>query len=108
VTSHRFLTTAAFVLFTSLVAASPAMADTGPAELILTLGNEALGVIRADMTPAQKRAFFHQLLQQNFDARPVLACQASLKSASFEGFSRIISSAFTVSDLRNIAVKPSE
>jgi hypothetical protein len=84
------------------------MADTGPAELILTLGNEALGVIRADMTPAQKRAFFHQLLQQNFDARPVLACQASLKSASFEGFSRIISSAFTVSDLRNIAVKPSE
>ena len=75
VTSHRFLTTAAFVLFTSLVAASPAMADTGPAELILTLGNEALGVIRADMTPAQKRAFFHQLLQQNFDARPVLACR---------------------------------
>jgi phospholipid transport system substrate-binding protein len=43
------------------------MADTGPAEFVLTLGNEALGVIRADMTPAQKQTFFHQLLQQDFD-----------------------------------------
>jgi len=43
------------------------VADTGPAEFVRTLGNEALGVIRADMAPDQKQAFFHQLLQQNFD-----------------------------------------
>lgn len=67
-TRHRFLATTAFVLFTGLVAASfPAMADRGPAEFVRTLGNEALGVIRADMTPVQKQAFFHQLLQQDFD-----------------------------------------
>jgi phospholipid transport system substrate-binding protein len=64
---HRFLTTTVFVLFTGLVAMSPAVADTGPAEFVRTLGNEALGVIRADMPPAQKQAFFHQLLQQDFD-----------------------------------------
>jgi phospholipid transport system substrate-binding protein len=64
---HRFLTTTVFVLFTGLVAVSPAVADTGPAEFVRTLGNEALGVIRADMPPAQKQAFFHQLLQQDFD-----------------------------------------
>ena len=43
------------------------MADTGPAEFVRTLGNAALGVIRADMAPAQKENFFHQLLQQDFD-----------------------------------------
>ena len=64
---HRFLTTTVFVLFTGLVAVSPAVADTGPAEFVRTLGNAALGVIRADMPPAQKQAFFHQLLQQDFD-----------------------------------------
>ena len=67
-TIDRFFMTAAFVLFTGLVATSLGMADTGPAEFVRTLGNEALGVIRADMTPAQKQAFFHQLLQQD-DAR---------------------------------------
>jgi phospholipid transport system substrate-binding protein len=67
VTIHRFLTTTAFVLFTGLVAASPGMADTGPAEFVQTLGNEALGMIRTDMAPSQKQAFFHQLLQQDFD-----------------------------------------
>ena len=58
------------------------MADTGPAEFVRTLGNAALGVIRADMAPAQKENFFHRLLQQDFDtpgmarvcARTVLAC----------------------------------
>ena len=64
---HRFLTTTVFVLFTGLVAVSPAVADTGPAEFVRTLGNEAFGVIRSDMPPAQKQAFFHQLLQQDFD-----------------------------------------
>jgi hypothetical protein len=52
------------------------------AEFARTLGNAALGVIRADMAPAQKENFFHQLLQQDFDtpgmarvcARTVLAC----------------------------------
>jgi phospholipid transport system substrate-binding protein len=63
----RLLATAVFVLFTALSSAFPAAADTGPAEFVRTLGNEALGVIRADTTPAQKQAFFHQLLQQNFD-----------------------------------------
>jgi phospholipid transport system substrate-binding protein len=67
VTFRRFLTIAAFVLFTGLVAASPGMADTGPAEFVRTLGNSALGVIRADMAPAQKQVFFHQLLEQDFD-----------------------------------------
>jgi phospholipid transport system substrate-binding protein len=63
----RLLATAIFVLFTGLASAFPAAADTGPAEFVRTLGNEALGVIRADTPPAQKQAFFHQLLQQNFD-----------------------------------------
>ena len=63
----RLLATTILVLFTGLSSAFPAAADTGPAEFVRTLGNEALGVIRADMPPAQKQAFFHQLLQQNFD-----------------------------------------
>jgi phospholipid transport system substrate-binding protein len=67
VTIRRFFMTAAFALFTGLVATSPGMADTGPAEFVRTLGNEALGVIRADMRPDQKQTCFHQLLQQDFD-----------------------------------------
>jgi phospholipid transport system substrate-binding protein len=63
----RLLATAIFVLFTGLSLAPSAMADTGPAEFVRALGNEALGVIRADMPAAQKQAFFHQLLEQNFD-----------------------------------------
>ena len=63
----RLLATTILVLFTGFSSAFPAAADTGPAEFVRTLGNEALGVIRADMPPAQKQAFFHQLLQQNFD-----------------------------------------
>jgi phospholipid transport system substrate-binding protein len=63
----RLLATAIFVLFTGLSSAFPAAADTGPAEFVRTLGNEALGVIRGNMATAQKQAFFHQLLQQNFD-----------------------------------------
>jgi phospholipid transport system substrate-binding protein len=63
----RLLATAIFVLFTGLSSAFPAAADTGPAEFVRTLGNEALGVIRGNMATAQKEAFFHQLLQQNFD-----------------------------------------
>jgi phospholipid transport system substrate-binding protein len=63
----RLFAATIFVLFTGLSSAFPAAADTGPAEFVGTLGNEALGVIRADMPPAQKQAFFHQLLQQNFD-----------------------------------------
>ena len=66
-TMHRVFTTTVFVLFTGLAAVFPAVADTGPAEFVQTLGNEALGVIRADMPPAQKQAFFHQLLHQDFD-----------------------------------------
>jgi phospholipid transport system substrate-binding protein len=63
----RLLATAIFVLFTGSASAFPASADTGPAEFVRTLGNEALGVIRAGMPAAEKQAFFHQLLQQNFD-----------------------------------------
>jgi phospholipid transport system substrate-binding protein len=63
----RLLATAIFVLFTGSASVIPAGADTGPAEFVGTLGNEALGVLRADTPPVQKQAFFHQLLQQNFD-----------------------------------------
>jgi phospholipid transport system substrate-binding protein len=63
----RLLATAVFVLFTGVSSTVPAAADTGPAEFVRTLGNEALGVIRSNTPPAQKQAFFHQLLQQNFD-----------------------------------------
>jgi phospholipid transport system substrate-binding protein len=64
----RLLAIAIFVLFTGLSSAFPAAAaDTGPAEFVRTLGNEALGVIRANTPPAEKEVFFHQLLQQNFD-----------------------------------------
>jgi len=67
VTLRRFLKTAV-VLCTGLLAGSfGAIADTGPAECVRTLGNEALGVIRADMAPAQMENFFHQLLRQDFD-----------------------------------------
>jgi phospholipid transport system substrate-binding protein len=113
VTIHRFLSTAAFVLFTGLVAASPAMADTGPAEFVRTLGNEALRVIRADMAPAQKQAFFHQLLQRDFDvpgiARFVLGpywrVASEPEKQEFRSLSRIKSSASTVSALRSIAAR---
>jgi len=68
VTLRRLLTTATLVLGTSMPAGSfGAIADAGPAEFVRALGNEALGVIRADMAPAQKENFFHQLLQQDFD-----------------------------------------
>ena len=63
----RLLATAIFILFTGLSSALPAAADTPPAEFVRGLGNEALGVIRADMPAAQKQGFFHQLLEQNFD-----------------------------------------
>jgi len=63
----RLLATAIFVLFTGLASALPAAADTGPAEFVRALGSEALGVIRTDMPATQKQAFFHQLLEQNFD-----------------------------------------
>jgi hypothetical protein len=56
------------------------MADTGPAEFVRTLGNEALGVIRADMAPAQKRALFHQLLQRDFDVPGIAATSSSTAS----------------------------
>jgi len=65
---RRLLTTAAIVLCTGLpVRSFGAIADTEPAEFVRALGNEARGVIRADMAPAQKVNFFHQLLQQDFD-----------------------------------------
>jgi phospholipid transport system substrate-binding protein len=68
VTIRRFLTTVAFVLCAGpFAAAAFAAADTGPAELVRVLGNEALEVIRSDTSPAQKQAFFHQLLRQDFD-----------------------------------------
>ena len=65
---RRLLTTAAIVLCTGFpVRSFGAIADTEPAEFVRALGNEARGVIRADMAPAQKVNFFHQLLQQDFD-----------------------------------------
>jgi hypothetical protein len=55
VTLRRVLTTATVMLFSSLLTGSfAAIADTGPAQFVRTLGNTALGVIRADRAPAQK------------------------------------------------------
>jgi phospholipid transport system substrate-binding protein len=106
----RLLATAIFVLSTGLSSALPAAADTPPAEFVRALGNEALGVIRAEMPAAQKQAFFHQLLEQNFDlsgiARFVLGphwrIASEPKSRSFCGCSRTISYASTASGLPSI------
>jgi phospholipid transport system substrate-binding protein len=51
-------------------AAVPAAAqpvDSGSAQFIGSLGDQALQVIRSDMAAPQKLAFFHQLLAQDFD-----------------------------------------
>jgi ABC-type transporter MlaC component len=116
VTLRRFLMTTAFVLFAGPVAAvSPVAADTDPAEFVRTLSNTALEVIRADTTAAQKRAFFHQLLQQDFDLPgiaqfvlgPFWVLQPTLKSRSFAGSLRITLSVSTASDLRSIEARAS-
>src|SRR6516162_3900205 len=63
------------VLFSSLLTGSfAAIADTGPAQFVRTLGNTALGVIRAHMAPAQKQNFFHQCCNRisTFQAWPDL------------------------------------
>ena len=61
----------ALVLYTSLLGEPlPAKADTGPAEFVRQVGNEALEVMRADTT-AQKEQFFHQLLRLDFDTRSI-------------------------------------
>jgi phospholipid transport system substrate-binding protein len=72
VTTRYFLKAIALVLYTGLLGGTlPAKADTGPAEFVRQLGNEALEVMRADTTAAQKEQFFHQLLRQDFDTRSI-------------------------------------
>jgi phospholipid transport system substrate-binding protein len=51
----------------AMAAAGPAVANTGPAEFILEVGNQALEIIGANMAPAQKLGYFYQLLHQDFD-----------------------------------------
>ena len=55
----------ALVLFAGFVSAFPVAADaisvasdTGPAEFVRMLGNQALGIIRADRLPLKSRRFF--------------------------------------------------
>ena len=67
-TIRRLFITGAFVFLTGTGAPVVSIvADTDPAEFICILGNQARELIRSDSTPAQKQAFFHQLLQQDFD-----------------------------------------
>jgi ABC-type transporter MlaC component len=114
VTTRYFLKAIALVLYTGLLGGTlPAKADTGPAEFVRQLGNEALEVMRADTTAAQKEQFFHQLLRQDFDTRsiaqfvlgPYCVQQARPKGRNFESYSRITLSACTASDSRSITVK---
>jgi phospholipid transport system substrate-binding protein len=62
-----------------------AAATFGPVEFVRELGNRALGVIRSDLTPEQKRTYFRQLLEQDFDipgiARFVLGPRWRMASA---------------------------
>jgi phospholipid transport system substrate-binding protein len=51
-----------------LAAASlPAAAGEAPAEFIRILGEQALAVMRSNAPAAQKEAYFHQMLHQDFD-----------------------------------------
>src|SRR6266481_727011 len=69
---RRFLPTAAFVLIAGgLSTIIPAAADTNPTEFVRHLGNQALGVIRGDMTPAEKRSYFRRLFDEDFDVAEI-------------------------------------
>ena len=48
-------------------APSPAAAGESPAQFIGTLGDQGLEAIRSAATPAQKVAYFRQMLRQDFD-----------------------------------------
>ena len=54
-----------------MTAAQSAAAATDPAELIRTLGNQAIEAIRSAASPDQKRAYFHRALHQDFDLRRI-------------------------------------
>ncbi len=45
--------------------------DNAAPQFIQSLGNQALQVIRSDLQPPQKLAYFHQMLNQDFDMRGI-------------------------------------
>jgi phospholipid transport system substrate-binding protein len=68
VTTRRSVLTAGCALaIGALAPALPAAAASGPADFVRELGNRALGVIRSELPPTQKRAYFRQLLDEDFD-----------------------------------------
>jgi phospholipid transport system substrate-binding protein len=71
-TRRSVLTTACALAIGAFAPALPAAATSGPADFVRQLGNRALGVIRSDLPPEQKRAYFRQLLEEDFDV-PAIA-----------------------------------
>jgi phospholipid transport system substrate-binding protein len=65
--SRRFFSVAGFALLALLAQSLPAAAETDPAEFIGSLGNQALEVLRDNSSLFQKQAYFHQMLNQDFD-----------------------------------------
>lgn len=51
----------------TLTAPGTAAAGENPADFIRILGNQALEVIRSDMSLGEKASYFHQMLRQDFD-----------------------------------------
>ncbi len=70
-TRRSVLTAGCALAIGAFAAALPAAAEPGPADFIRQLGNRALGVIRSSLPPAQKRAYFRQLLDEDFDVRGI-------------------------------------
>ena len=64
---RRFSLIASFLLITGVTAAPFAAAAPDARSFIQTLGNQALAVIRSNSAPAEKAAYFHQALHEDFD-----------------------------------------
>ena len=65
---RRVLLIASFLSIAGAIAPPcPVAAATDATNFIQTLGNQALEVIRSNAAPAQKAAYFHQVLHQDFD-----------------------------------------
>lgn len=52
---------------------STAMAEGGPADFVVALGNQVLSVIRSAASLEQKRAYFRRVLEQDFDMPGIAA-----------------------------------
>jgi phospholipid transport system substrate-binding protein len=55
------------VMLRTITPGFAAGSDTASEQFIQTLGNQALNVVRSSTPPAQKLAYFHELLDQDFD-----------------------------------------